>query len=572
MLRRSFSTFSFSMLTVILGFGSVFSYALAPSDYASNFRLFDHQGDSHQLHYFSDMQAVVLVVQDTSCAASSAVDEQVAQLRQAVGDDVQIYFVNPTQDRGALQDRESAVPVLVDDAQLVGRTYQLNTAGEALLIDPATWTLSYRGDAGEGLRSALSAQLAGEPVDVNETQAPGCDIAYAPHHGEEISYSETVAPILADNCVSCHRPGGIGPWAMTEYNMVRGFAPMMREVLLTKRMPPWHADPTVGHWANDRSLNRDELQTLVAWIDAGAPRGEGADPLTQYNSVKPVWGALGEPDLVIEIPSTEVPATGVVDYQYKYVTNPLDHDVWVRASQIVPGDRAVLHHVITRFGERVESGPRKGRISNRAIGGGLAGYVPGAEARPLPEGTGTLLPAGATIEFQMHYTTSGVATTDHSKIGVYFHEAEPEHKINAMILANGRIRIPAHEKNHAEQAIQEFKTDALVYSILPHSHFRGKAAKFVAQYPDGSSEVLLNVPNYDFNWQTTYLLEQPRVMPAGTRIVYTNWWDNSAQNPANPDPSKEVRWGQQSFEEMIFGAISYRDITPEEGAELAGSE
>ena len=336
-------------------------------------------------------------------------------------------------------------------------------------------------------------------------------------------------------------------------------------------MPPWHADPTVGHWANDRSLSGEQLQTLVSWIDAGSPRGDGVDPLPQYASVQPKWGALGEPDLIINIPPTDVPATGVVDYQYKYVENPLDRDVWVRASQIVPGERAVLHHVITRFGERVMEGPRKGRISNRAIGGGLAGYVPGAEARPLPAGTGTLLPKGATIEFQMHYTTSGKAATDHSQIGIYFHDKPPEHKINAMILANGRIKIPPHASNHAEQAIREFKTDVLVYSILPHSHYRGKAARFVAQYPDGSEELLLNVPNYDFNWQTTYLLEEPKFMPAGTKIVYTNWWDNSAQNPANPDPAKTVTWGQQSFEEMIFGAVSYREVQAEERPSIAGA-
>jgi hypothetical protein len=568
------------MLRLFVSFLAVLSIsaqALSPADHVSNFRLFDHTGDSHQLHYFSDADAVVLVVQDSSCAASQSAAQQVERLQSQSGERVQFFYVNPTQDRSALQDTDSAVPVLVDDAQLVGRTFGLNKAGEALLIDPKTWSLAYRGGAGKPLAAALSEMLAGQPITTAQTEGVGCEISYTPTQGDLISYTDAIAPILAENCVNCHRSGGIGPWAMTEYNMVRGFSLMMREVLMTKRMPPWHADPTVGHWSNDRSLSREDIQTLVSWIDAGAPRGEGADPLTQFDSVKPVWGNLGEPDLVINIPSTEIPATGVVDYQYKYVENPLDHDVWVRASQIIPGERAALHHVISRFGELVTEGSRKGRISNRAIGGGLAGYVPGAEARNLPDGTGTLLPAGATIEFQMHYTTSGVAATDHSKIGIYFHDVEPEHKINAMILANGKLRIPPNSKNHSEKAVREFKTDSLMYSILPHSHFRGKAAKFVAQYPDGSTEMLLNVPNYDFNWQTTYQLTEPKFMPAGTKIVYTNWWDNSSENPANPDPTKEVTWGPQSFEEMIFGAISYREISypeikAEEGDEVAGSE
>ncbi len=541
----------------------------------ANFRLYDHAGGSHHLYYFSDMTAVVLMAQDSSCAAANENLNEFKAL-QAKHSDVQFFMVNST---GASRDEIGAylreqgvdVQVLLDEAQLVGRDLDLNRAGEALVINPDGWSLEYRGDAGAGLSEALADLAGGDGVQTKQTEATGCDISYVKQRGHEISYTETIAPILAENCVSCHREGGIGPWAMNDYNMVLGFSPMIREVLMTKRMPPWHADPEVGHWANDRAMSRNDLQTLVSWIDAGAPRGEGEDPLKQFTTPLAAWGDLGEPDLVIDIPPTDVPATGVVDYQYKHVTNPLDRDVWVRASQIKPGDRSVLHHVITRFGELETEGPRKGRLKRRG-GGGLAGYVPGRVARELPDGTGTFLPAGATIEFQMHYTTSGMATTDHSQIGVYFHEEEPEHKIRSLILANGRIKIPPHAKAHAETAERVFDKDALVYSILPHSHYRGKAARFVAQYPDGSEEVILNVPNYDFNWQTTYLLEEPRFMPAGTKIIYTNWWDNSAQNPANPNPDREVGWGQQSWDEMIFGAISYREVKPEEGDLVAGSE
>ncbi|MEE2783621.1 MAG: hypothetical protein VYE04_09685 [Pseudomonadota bacterium] len=563
------------VLTLLSVVSALQAQAVVPNDSVANFRLFDHQGGSHLLHYFSDKKAVVLLVQDRSCSASQGAVQSVATVTEPHGDDVAYLVIDPTSSYQAVNSvhRSSPVPVLMDDSQLVGRTLDLNKAGEALVVNPRTWKLAYRGGLGDSLTQALAAVVEAREVSTQRTQVTGCDIVYAPTRGDEISYSQHIVPILSENCVSCHRLGGIGPWAMTDYNMVRGFSLMMREVLLTKRMPPWHADPTIGHWANDRSISRQDLQTLVAWIDAGAPRGEGADLLDQRVKRQPTWGALGEPDLIIDIPATEIPATGVVDYQYKYVTNPLDKDVWVRASQIVPGDRAVLHHVISRFGEMATDGPRKGRLKRRSsIGGGLAGYVPGAEPRELPEGTGTFLPAGATLEFQMHYTTTGVATTDHSRIGVYFHTVEPEHKIKAMILANGRIKIPPNADNHSEQAIREFERDALIYSILPHSHYRGKAARFVAHFPDGSREVLLNVPNYDFNWQTTYLLTEPKFMPAGTKIVYTNWWDNSAQNPANPNPNREVRWGRQSFDEMIFGAISYREINTSEGQDLAGSE
>ena len=552
--------------------------ALQPGDRVGDFRLMDHAGGSQHLYYFSDKHAVVLMVQDNRCEAVKEAAPRMQALVDKYGEQTQFFMINSSlyderaDIRATARELGVSAPVLLDDAQLVGRTLDLHTAGEAVVINPEGWTIAYRGDTGAELDAALQALGSDAPVPTASTVVKGCAVDYPSHDGSLVSYAETIAPILEANCVNCHRPGGIGPWAMSDYNMVRGFSLMMREVIMTQRMPPWHADPEVGHWANDRALSVDELQTLVSWIDAGAPRGEGEDPLAQHVSAQPAWGHLGEPDLVVDIPPTDVPATGVVDYQYKYVTNPLNRDVWVRASQIRPGDRSVLHHVITRFGELETEGPRKGRISRRGISGGLAGYVPGMEPRELPDGTGTFLPAGATIEFQMHYTTSGKASTDHSQIGIYFHDEAPEHRIHAMILANPRLKIPPHAKAHAEKAVRVFDKESIIYSILPHSHYRGKAARFDAIYPDGTTETLLNVPNYDFNWQTTYVLEEPKQVPAGTKIVYTNWWDNSAQNPANPDPSRTVPWGQQSWDEMIFGAISYREVEPAKGESLAGSE
>ncbi|MEM7099065.1 MAG: hypothetical protein AAF541_12465 [Pseudomonadota bacterium] len=559
------------LVLAMLGSATVFA-----AERIDNFRLFDHTGDSHHLYYFSDMQAVVVFVQDASCSTDVKALEALKTTSSKYAEDVSYFGLNATgasrtQVQQAMSAAEIEIPVLMDGAQLVSQNLQVRRAGEALLIDPETWQVLYRGNPGKGLQAALAEVTQNEPVTTATTEVEGCELQFVEVDGSKISYPDTIAPILAENCVSCHRPGGIGPWAMTDHNMVRGFSLMIREVLMTQRMPPWHADPEVGHFNNDRALTRNELQTIVSWIDAGAPRGEGEDPLMAFNSALPAWGDLGEPDLIIDIPSTDVPATGVVEYQYKYVTNPLNRDVWVRASQILPGDRAVLHHVITRFGELETSGPRQGRLKRRG-GGGLGGYVPGRVARALPDGTGTFLPAGATIEFQMHYTTSGRASTDHSKIGIYFHEAKPDHAIRSMILANGGIRIPPHAKAHAESAVREFDKDALMYNLLPHAHYRGKASRFVAQYPDGSEEVLLNVPNYDFNWQTTYELAEPKFIPAGTKVVYTNWWDNSAQNPANPDPTREVRWGRQSWDEMIFGAITYREISSEEALEVAGSD
>jgi mono/diheme cytochrome c family protein len=414
-------------------------------------------------------------------------------------------------------------------------------------------------------------------VPLASTDPLGCLINFPEkqHRAQwaDISYSDEIAPLLADNCVACHRQGGIAPWAMTDYNMVRGFSLMIREVVRTKRMPPWHADPAVGHFSNDRSLTTAETQTLVHWVEAGAPRGEGPDPLTEIDQDWGVWAVqdptLGEPDYIIDIPAAEIPATGVVDYMYHYVPNTVGKDVWVKAAEILPGDRAVLHHTITTFGYMETEGPRKGHLKREGQGG-LRGYVPGMISQHFPKDTGVFLPADATLEFQMHYTTNGRATVDESKLGLWVYDEPPEHSVFSLILMNTRIKIPAYDKNHKESAERVMPKAAIIYNLLPHSHFRGKASEFSVVYPDGTEEVLLKVPNYDFNWQTTYELAEPKYIPAGTKIVHTTWWDNSAQNHANPDPSVDVTWGEQSWEEMLFGAVLMRMATDEEIAQHEG--
>ena len=564
---------------------SVSSWALSPQDRVDNFRLMDQLGASHELYYFSDAKAVVLMSQTNDCALVTKSLPTVKALRdEYAAQGVQFFMINSSleDDRASIAAAAEGldIPVLMDSTQIIGESLGITRSGEVFVVSTDDWTVAYKGALGKNgkhLQAALTSVIAGEPVKVASTKTKGCAIDFpeqtARAEHANISYSDTIAPMLLDNCVSCHRPGGIGPWAMTEYNMVRGFAPMMREVLRTQRMPPWHADPAYGHFKNDRSLTPEQTSTLVHWIEAGAPRGDGPDPLVEFEHNWPTW-ALGEPDLVIDIPPTEVPATGVVDYQYLQVPNPLDHDVWVRASEILPGERSILHHTITRFGELETEGDRRGKLKRRG-GGGLAGYVPGMVVREMPDDTGTLFTAGSTIEFQMHYTPTGKAAVDESQMGIWFHDEPPKNKIDGMVLINFKFKIPPGAKNHKEFAEQTLKKDAILYSLLPHSHFRGKASQFAVVYPDGTEEMLLSVPNYDFNWQTTYVLAEPKFLPVGTKIIHTTWWDNSAQNPANPDPTREVPWGQQSWDEMLFGAISLRYLDEEESAahnQVAGSE
>jgi mono/diheme cytochrome c family protein len=574
--------------------------ALQTQERVENFRLMDHQGGSQELYYYSDASAVVFMVQGNGCPIVRNAMPRFKELRDQYADQgVQFFMLNSNlQDNAttvALEAEEFGydIPILIDDSQIIGESLGLVRTGEIFVLDPKTWKVTYHGALDDRLtyekqkseakehylKDAIDDMLAGKSVDVASTDPLGCLINFpeqtARAQHANISYSEEIAPILADNCVACHREGGIGPWAMSDYNMVRGFSLMIREVVRTKRMPPWHADPAHGQFSNDRSLSPEQTQTLVHWIEAGAPRGEGPDPLAEIDHDWGTWAVaepeLGEPDYVLDIPASEIPATGVVDYKYHYVQNTIGKDVWVKAAEILPGDRAVLHHVITSYGTLETEGRRKGRLKREGQAG-LRGYVPGMTSQMFPEGTGVYLPADATIEFQVHYTTNGKATVDESQLGIWVYEEPPEHQVFSMILLNGRIQIPPHAKAHKEFAERVIPKDALVYNLLPHAHFRGKASEFSVVYPDGTEEILLSVPNYDFNWQTTYSLAEPKLIPAGSKIVHTTWWDNSAQNPANPDPTIEVTWGEQSWEEMLFGAILMRFLDEEEVAELKAGQ
>jgi hypothetical protein len=531
-----------------------------------NFRLTDQQGASHELYYLSDMKAVVLLAQGANCRASEAAAAALEAMR-AKYEPQGVAFLQIDSNRPGRSSSVAAppvathlskgMPILVDETQLIGESLGFTRNGEVLIADPKGWKVAYRGAVGDAkgayVADALDAMLAGTPVRTESTPPQGCALQLnerglrAQH--AQISYENTIAPLLLDKCVACHREGGIGPWQMTSYEMIKGFAPMIREVVRTQRMPPWHVDPHYSTFSNDRGLSLEQARTLVHWIEAGAPRGSGSDPLLMQKKDWPEW-PLGKPDLIVELPEFKVPATGTIPYQMLKVQNPLDHDVWVRAVDWLPGQRSVVHHIIAHAG----GAERRGAIS-------LNNYVPGVEPLELPPEAGILLPAKATFHFQVHYTSNGKELVDRTKMGLYFRPDPPQYMFRSLVFANGKLRIPPNTKLHEENAEQTVKADAIIYTLHPHAHYRGKSSRFVAYYPDGKVQTLLNVPAYDFNWQGTYELEKPLLIPAGTRIVYTQWYDNSSQNKANPDPNREVTWGEQTWDEMIFGVIRYRNVT-----------
>jgi hypothetical protein len=556
-------------LVAVLGLGAPLLAWSAPET-VDNFRLTDQQGASHELYYLSDMKAVVLLAQGTGCAASQQASLALAGLRakyQPQGVAFLLLDANLADEgsrealAGKAQQAGIDMPILMDETQLVAESLGFTRNGEVLIANPQGWKVTYRGGVGS-VAAALDSMLAGAPLKTVKTanrDVAGCAIKMPERDRRQahaqISYEKTIAPMLIDKCVSCHRDGGIGPWQMANYDMIKGFAPMIREVVRTQRMPPWHADPHYSVFSNDRGLSTEQARTLVHWIEAGAPRGTGADPLLSQKKDWPQW-PLGKPDLIVELPPFTVPATGTIPYQMTTVENPLDHDVWVRAIDWVPGQRGVVHHIIASAG----GAERRGAVS-------LNNYVPGVEPLELPPEAGILLPAHATFHFQTHYTSNGKVLTDQTKMGLYFRKDPPQFNFRSLVFANNKLHIPANTQWHEEQAEQTLKADAIIYTLHPHAHYRGKASRFVAYYPDGKTQTLLNIPAYDFNWQGTYELLEPMRMPAGTRIVYSQWYDNSTQNKANPDANREVTWGEQTWDEMIFGVIRYRNVTEDAQAQ-----
>jgi hypothetical protein len=401
------------------------------------------------------------------------------------------------------------------------------------------------------------------------------------------TFSKDVAPILYKNCVGCHRPGEIGPMSLLTYADARPHAKAIRDEVGDGNMPPWHADPRYGKFANDRSLTSTERETLLRWANNGAPEGNRGD-LPPTPTFTDGW-MVGEPDLVVTLPEYKVPADGFVEYEYLEVPTNLNEDRWIQALEVRPGARDVVHHVIVharpsqperrpaalRLTEGMDipagqtggppeddNGPKRARGLSRyprpqRTGVAIGGFAPGTSTLEFPAGTAMLLRKGSTLVVQMHYTTNGKEAVDQTRIGLFFSKEPPREEMRFANLANGNFKIPAGAADYVVNAEMTTTADVTLRSLLPHTHLRGKSWQYTAIYPDGRSEVLLSVPKYDFNWQTDYVFSVPVKLPKGTRIRAVAHYDNSAANKSNPDSKADVMWGDQTWEEMMFTAFVY---------------
>ena len=341
----------------------------------------------------------------------------------------------------------------------------------------------------------------------------------------------------------------------------RPWARSIKEKVVTRDMPPWHADPKHGEFVNDRRLTQKEVDTVAAWVDQGAKEGNAKDlpPAPKFHEG---WN-IGKPDAVFHIPEEfPVPAEGVVEYKYFKVPTSYKEDMWVQAAEIRPDKRKVVHHIIV-FTQK--AGERKL----------LVGYAPGEPPVVLEKGLGRRLPAGADLVFQVHYTPNGEAVKDRSYLGLIFSKEPPQYDVQTRPILNSKFIIPPGDPNYKVESTFTFKEDAHVRSLMPHMHLRGKDFEYRITYPDGTSKVLLSVPKYDFAWQSYYVLKEPVPAPKGSRIDCVAHFDNSAKNKFNPDPTKEVRWGDQTWEEMMIGWLSYTldkgGVKPSSGDAAANS-
>lgn len=387
------------------------------------------------------------------------------------------------------------------------------------------------------------------------------------------TFSKDVAPILYKNCIGCHRPGEIAPMSLLTYKEVRPWAKAIREKVANKQMPPWHPDPNYGKWENDRRLAQKDIDTIVAWVDGGAPEGNPKD-LPPMPKLASGW-QIGEPDLIVQMPTEfTIPAEGSVPYQYFSAPTNFKEDRYIQALEARAGNLSVVHHAVIYVREPGQPAMGQGGRGGQKkfnIGDGILGALsPGMTPFIGKPGEAKLIKAGSQLIFQMHYTPNGKEAKDRSMVGLIFAKQPVDKIITTKAAFDIKFAIPPGATNHEVRATYEFEEDSHIISLMPHMHLRGKDITYRAIYPDGRSEILLAVPKYNFNWQVYYYPKTPIAIPRGTRIEAVAHYDNSTNNPQNPDPTREVRFGEQTWDEMMNAFFDFT-VDSQSVAKTAGA-
>ncbi len=557
-----------------------------------NFELRDYRGKLHTLEDYSDSPVVVLAFMGVECPLAKLYGPRLADLAAELSDQG-VTFLGINSNRHDTVTEIAAFarvhgvefPILKDTGNVLADTIGATRTPQVFVLD-AKRRVQYFGriddqygftEAGASyqqnapqrrdLFEAVNELLTGQTVSQPTTAAPGCLIGRMrkPDEDAEVTYSNQIARLLNDRCVVCHREGQIAPFPLTTYDETVGWAEMIEEVVQQRRMPPWHADPSIGHFSNDARLSDEDMELVSSWVAAGAPEGD-ASQLPEPPEFAEGW-QISEPDEVIYMADEkfDVPAEGVVDYQEFVVDPGWEEDKWIAAVEARPGNMAVVHHILVFV-----STPRAVRRGGpgQLDMGWLAAYAPGIRQEPLPPHMARFVPAGSKLIFQLHYTPNGSPQEDLSYMGVVFADAsEVRKEVAVQQSGDFAFKIPPGDPNYRVEADYIFGRDAMLLTLMPHMHLRGKDFSFEAIYPDGTREMLLSVPQYDFGWQTIYTLAEPKPMPAGSKLHCVAHFDNSEDNLHNPDPTKTVYFGEQTWDEMMIGffemALADQDLIEE---------
>jgi peroxiredoxin len=549
----------------------------APPDLAkpiANFSLLNTSGQPVRFSDFKDKKAVVVVFVGTECPINNAFMPRLAELQRAYAPKgVQFLAINSNMQDSAAAVAEHArkfavpFPVLKDSGSKVADLFGAQRTPEAFVLDERQ-VVRYQGRIDDqygigytrplpkhrDMVEAIDALLAGKAVPMPTTQVQGCLIARAvrPKANVSVTYTEHVARILQKNCQECHQPGQIGPMSLLTYDDAAAWAETIREVVADRRMPPWLADPHFGKFSNDRSLSKKESDTLLAWVDQGCPKGDDRF-MPPPRTFVPGW-RIGKPEVIFSMKDAydvqaTAPKTGI-PYQYFEIESGFTEDRWVQRAEAKGGAAAVVHHIVVFIvPPGLDFNPQQG---NAPV---LCGTAPGDMPLILPPGTAKRIPARSKFVFQMHYTANGTAQKDRSSVGLIFADKAPDREVLTIAMMNPELAIPPGADNYKRESMLPIRNKAYLYNFMPHMHLRGKDFLYEAVFPDGRKETLLWVPRYNFNWQNVYRCARPVEMPAGSKLHCVAHYDNSANNPNNPDPTKLVLWGDQTWEEMMIGWV-----------------
>lgn len=552
-------------------------------DSMPQFSLRDFRGKSWTSEELANgKEAIVIVFSGVECPLVKLYSGRLKKYQSQFEGKLQIIAINSnrhdsvTEMEAFARETQTKFPHLKDPANRIADQFGAERTPEVFLFNKAqkliyhgaiddqyTYGVQRQSASNHYLRDAIAATLAGKAVKVPETKTDGCIIGrvLTAESNSNVTYANQISRLLNYHCVSCHRPGEIAPFSLTDYDEVVGWAGMIQEVVNDRRMPPWHANPAHGTFKNDISLKKEQLELINEWVKNGAPFGDKADlpPPPEYVEG---W-RIGQPDVVIPMSKKpfKVPAEGVIPYKHYVVETGFKEDKWISAAECRIGNRAVVHHIIVAL-HRDGSLAKHGQIDSEWI----TATAPGAQPLILPDGYAKLIPAGARLVFQMHYTPNGTEQTDISSVGFKFADPQTVKKsVGTREIINQRFAIPPGANNHEVKARKTLRQDSLLLGLFPHMHLRGKSFRYTAKYPDGNEEILLDVPNFDFNWQNGYIYPAPKPIPKGTTIECIAHFDNSKENFANPDPTETVYWGDQTFEEMMIGyfdmALADQDLT-----------